>query len=208
MQALLPMSSCAMQRIRRLTHAFDSMVVRFCITVLAVIVATVAGTGSAHSSTGHRFFIEETEARAPLGDILDAAATTGQFTHFLAAVGAAGFEETLRGEGPFTVFAPTDEAFRQLGDREYARLMRPINRDELLTLLAYHVVAEDLTTQNLSGRQLRVETVSGFDLAIDARDGLRINDHLAVIQDIEASNGTIHGVNTVLRPPALVAAAE
>jgi uncharacterized surface protein with fasciclin (FAS1) repeats len=138
--------------------------------------------------------------------VIDVAAATGQFTQFLAAVEAAGYEETLRGEGPFTLFAPTDEAFRQMNQRELRRLMDPRNRDELLALLAYHVVPERVTTENMRGRIVRAEASNGYRVTIDARDGLRVNDHLVVMQDVNATNGVIQGINTVLERPVLVAA--
>ncbi len=176
----------------------------FSVLKLALVgLALALGVGPAAGQTGDRFFVEESDA--PIGDVLDAAAAAGQFDYFLAAVRTAGLESVLRAEGPITVFAPTDEAFRQLGEREIARLMRPANRRELSAVLTYHVVAAELTAEDLAGRQVRVEAANGFDLTIDARDGLRINDHLAVLQDVPGANGTLHGVNTVLRPPILVA---
>jgi uncharacterized surface protein with fasciclin (FAS1) repeats len=149
--------------------------------------------------------IAETETPDPQGDVLDVAAATGQFTRFLAAVEAAGYEDTLRGEGPFTVFAPTDEAFRQMDQREVDRLMQPQNREELLALLAYHVVPERLTTQSAAGGVRRHEASSGYNVTLDGRDGLRVNDQLVVMPDVEASNGVIQGINTILAPPVLIA---
>lgn len=138
------------------------------------------------------------------GDVLDVAAAAGQFETFLQAVQAAGYEETLRGEGPFTIFAPTDEAFAQMDPAELERLMQPQQRDELLALLAYHVVPERVTRDGVHGI-VSAEAASGFRVQLDGRDGLRINDHLVVAPDIEASNGVIQGVNAVLAPPTLVA---
>jgi uncharacterized surface protein with fasciclin (FAS1) repeats len=172
-------------------------------TTLAALVLAIAPAANAH--TGERFMIVETTTPNPAGDVIDVAAATGQFTRFLAAVEAAGYEETLRGEGPFTLFAPTDEAFRRMNQREWRRLMDPRNRDELLALLAYHVVSERVTTENMRGRVVRVEASNGYRLTIDGRDGLRVNDHLVAMQDIDASNGVIQGINTVLERPVLVA---
>lgn len=157
------------------------------------------------AQSGERFVIAETNTPDPQGDVLDVAAATGQFTQFLAAVEAAGFEETLRGEGPFTIFAPTDAAFRDMDQREVRRLMDPRNHEELLALLAYHVVPERVTTETVGGQVVRPEAASGHRVQIDGRDGLRINDQLVAMQDIEASNGVIQGINTVLAPPVLVA---
>jgi uncharacterized surface protein with fasciclin (FAS1) repeats len=161
------------------------------------------------AQTGDRFFIAQSaqETPDPQGDVLDVAAATGQFTRFLAAVEAAGYEETLRGEGPFTIFAPTDEAFRQMNQREVDRLMQPRNREELLAILAYHVVPERVTSESVRGAQRPMEASSGYRVQIDGRDGLRVNEQLVVMPDIEASNGVIQGINSVLSPPVLVASA-
>jgi uncharacterized surface protein with fasciclin (FAS1) repeats len=171
----------------------------------ALIAVLITFASPVLAQTGDRFLTAETMTPDPQGDVIDVAAATGQFTQFLAAVEAAGYEETLRGEGPFTIFAPTDEAFRQMDQREVRRLMDPRNHDELLALLAYHVVPERVTTENVSGRVVRPEASSGHRVEIDGRDGLRVNDQLVVMQDIDASNGVIQGINTVLAPPVLVA---
>jgi len=156
-------------------------------------------------SVGDRFFIAETVVPNPSGDVLEVAAATGQFTRFLAAVEAAGYSDTLRGEGPFTIFAPTDEAFRQMNQREVERLMQPAQHEELLALLAYHVVPQRVTRQSVGARITRMEAASGYRVTLDGRDGLRVNDQLVAMPDIEASNGVIQGINTVLAPPVLVA---
>ena len=163
---------------------------------------------AAIAQTADRFFIAEVQTPNPDGDVIDVAAATGQFTHFLAAVEAAGYEETLRGEGPFTIFAPTDDAFRHMDQAELDRLMQPQNRDELVALLAYHVVPERVTSESVGARTARPESASGYRVTLDGRDGLRINDELVVMPDISASNGVIQGVNRVLSPPVLVAEAS
>ncbi len=173
--------------------------------VRAMLLALTLSVAPAMAHTGERFLIAEVVDPNPQGDVLEVAAAAGQFTHFLEAVEAAGYAETLRGEGPFTVFAPTDDAFRRLGDQEFQRLMQPRNRDELLALLAYHVVPERVTSEDVGARVSRVEASSGYRVTLDGRDGLRINDQLVVMPDIEASNGVIQGVNAVLAPPTMVA---
>lgn len=161
------------------------------------------------AQTGDRFFVaQQSDAQQTpdaQGDVLDVAAATGQFTRFLAAVEAAGYEETLRGEGPFTIFAPTDDAFREMSQSELDRLMQPRNRDELLAILAYHVVPERVTSASVEGAQRPMEASSGYRVQIDGRDGMRVNEQLVVMPDIEASNGVIQGINSVLSPPVLVA---
>ncbi|MEJ0060054.1 MAG: fasciclin domain-containing protein [Terricaulis sp.] len=163
---------------------------------------------AAAPASAEPFLVEVAQNVAPQadGDILDVAAASGQFQTFLAAVQAAGYEETLRGEGPFTVFAPTDAAFEDMGEAEVDRLMQPAAHEELLALLAYHVVPDRVTSAGVEGQVARPEAASGYRLEIDGRTGLRVNDELVVLPDIEASNGVIQGINAVLAPPVLVAA--
>lgn len=178
---------------------------RVCAMALVVLLAPPA-----IAQTGDRFFVAVSDSQQtpnPQGDVLDVAAASGQFTLFLQAVEAAGYEETLRGEGPFTIFAPTDDAFRQMDQRELDRLMQPRNREELLAILAYHVVPERVTSESASGAARTMEAASGYRVEVDGTDGLRVNDQLVVMPDIEASNGVIQGVNGVLTPPVLVASA-
>lgn len=173
-----------------------------------IAAACLIAPQAAIAQNADRFLIAETQTPNPEGDVLDVAAATGQFTRFLAAVEAAGYEETLRGEGPFTIFAPTDDAFRQMDQAEVERLMQPQNRDELVALLAYHVVPERVTTESVGARTARPESANGYRVTLHGRNGLRINDELVVMPDITASNGVIQGVNRVLSPPVLVAEAN
>ncbi len=171
----------------------------------ALLAACLLAPQAALAQNADRFLVADVQTPNPDGDVLDVAAATGQFTRFLAAVEAAGYEETLRGEGPFTIFAPTDDAFRRMDQAEVDRLMRPQNRDELLALLSYHVVAEQVTSESVAGRNVRPESANGYRLTVDGRDGLRVNDELVVMPDVTASNGVIQGINSVLSPPVLVA---
>lgn len=139
------------------------------------------------------------------GNVLEVAAATGQFQTFLRAVEAAGFQETLAGEGPFTIFAPTDAAFESMGEAQVERLLDPRQHEELLALLAYHVVPQRVTSESVHGQVVREETSGGYRVQIDGRDGLRVNDQLVVAPDINASNGVIQGINSVLAPPVMVA---
>jgi len=173
-------------------------------TLLGGAIALIAMP--AFAQTAVRFPIAE-QSPNPEGDLLEVAAATGQFSQFLAAVEAAGYQETLRGPGPFTIFAPTDDAFRAMDQTEVHRLLQPRAHDELLAMLAYHVVPGRLTTENMHGRVARSEASSGYRLTVDGRDGLRVNDHLVVMPDIDASNGVIQGINSVLSPPVMVASA-
>lgn len=128
------------------------------------------------------------------------AKTAGQFTTLLAAVDAAGLTETLLGRGPFTLFAPTDDAFARLPAGTVQELLKPENREKLRLVLTYHVVAGRVTAsqaRNVSS----TNTVAGQDLRISQRnDDLRINDATVRIADIPASNGIIHVIDRVLIP--------
>ena len=177
-------------------------------TRAALLALFLTAAPVALAQTGERFLIAATNTPDPDGDVIDVAAATGQFTYFLEAVEQTGYEETLRGEGPFTIFAPTDEAFRSMSERERERLFSPENRDELLALLAFHVVDERVTSDSASGRLAREEASDGHMLTIDGRDGLRVNDELVVMPDITATNGVIQGINTVLSQPVMVASLD
>lgn len=135
-------------------------------------------------------------------DIVDTALAAGQFQTLAAALGAAGLVETLKGDGPFTVFAPTDEAFRALPEGTVARLLRSENRAELTRILTYHVLPGRIEAQDLVGRQIRPQTVAGPRLDIDARQGVSVNQARVVQADVETSNGMIHVIDRVLLPPA------
>ncbi len=133
-------------------------------------------------------------------DIVDTAVSAGMFKTLVAAVQAAGLVDTLKGDGPFTVFAPTDEAFAKLPAGTVDNLLKPENKDMLVKILTYHVVpgnalAADVVKQN------SWKTVQGQDLMIKARDGkVMINKSNVVKTDIAASNGTIHVIDSVLMP--------
>ncbi len=128
------------------------------------------------------------------------ARTAGQFGTLLAAVDAAGLTETLLGRGPFTLFAPTDEAFNRLPNGTVKDLLKPENREKLRTILKYHVIAGRVTAAQASAVR-SAETVAGQSVRISANgDDLRINDATVRIADIPASNGIIHVIDRVLIP--------
>jgi uncharacterized surface protein with fasciclin (FAS1) repeats len=138
---------------------------------------------------------------AQAADIVDTAASAGQFETLVAAVQAAGLVETLKGEGPFTVFAPTDEAFAKLPEGTVDNLLKPENKDQLVEILTYHVVPGKTMSSDIAGQELEVETVQGETIAIDAANGaVMINDAQVVQADIETDNGVIHVIDTVIMP--------
>ena len=129
------------------------------------------------------------------------AKTAGQFTTLLAAVDAAGLTPTLVGRGPFTLFAPTDEAFKRLPNGTVAELLKPENLEKLRTILSYHVIAGRVTAAQARGVR-SAETVANLEVRItDVNGELRINDATVRIADIPASNGIIHVIDRVLLPP-------
>lgn len=134
-------------------------------------------------------------------DIVDTAIAADGFETLVAAVQAAELVDTLKGEGPFTVFAPTDEAFAALPEGTVENLLLPENRDQLVAVLTYHVVPGKVMSADLAGQQVSPETVQGQTLAIDATgSAVMVNTATVVQADIEASNGVIHVIDTVLIP--------
>ncbi len=132
-------------------------------------------------------------------DIVDTAVEAGSFKTLVAAVKAAGLVETLKGKGPFTVFAPTDEAFEKLPSGTVETLLKPENKDKLVAILTYHVVAGDVKAADVV-KIKSAKTVQGQTVAIDAADGVKINDANVVKADIDCGNGVIHVIDAVLIP--------
>jgi uncharacterized surface protein with fasciclin (FAS1) repeats len=133
-------------------------------------------------------------------DIVDTAIAAGQFGTLVAAIQAAGLVDTLKGEGPFTVFAPTDEAFAALPEGTVENLLMPENKDQLIAVLTYHVIPGAVMSGDISGKKLEVATVQGSDLSIDATMGVKVDNATVVSADIETSNGVIHVIDNVLLP--------
>ncbi|MDA1071958.1 MAG: fasciclin domain-containing protein [Proteobacteria bacterium] len=134
------------------------------------------------------------------GDIVEVAAADGRFTTLVAAIEAAGLVETLQGEGPFTVFAPTDEAFAALPEGTVEDLLKPENRDTLVAVLTYHVVPGKVMSSDIAGQEMEVATVQGSTVEIDAMDGVMVDGAHVIIADVDASNGVIHVIDAVIMP--------
>jgi uncharacterized surface protein with fasciclin (FAS1) repeats len=134
-------------------------------------------------------------------DIVDTAVGAGSFTTLVAAVQAAGLVETLKGEGPFTVFAPTDDAFAALPAGTVESLLLPENKDTLIAILTYHVVAGKVMSTDLSDGMMAA-TVEGSEITVDLSSGVMIDGANVVSADIEASNGVIHVIDAVILPPS------
>ena len=133
-------------------------------------------------------------------DIVDTAVGAGSFTTLVAAVEAAGLVETLKGEGPFTVFAPTDAAFAALPAGTVEDLLKPENKDQLTAILTYHVVPGKVMSTDLS-EGLTAATVQGANVTITLEGGAKVNGAAISTADIEATNGVIHVIDAVILPP-------
>ena len=133
-------------------------------------------------------------------DIVDTAVAAGDFSTLAAALTAGGLIDTLKSDGPFTVFAPTDEAFAKLPAGTVENLLKPENKDQLVSILTYHVVPGKVKAADVV-KLSSAETANGSDVSIRVSDGtVYVNDARVVATDIGASNGVIHVVDTVILP--------
>jgi uncharacterized surface protein with fasciclin (FAS1) repeats len=133
-------------------------------------------------------------------DIVDTAVAAGKFNTLVAAVKAAGLVETLKGKGPYTVFAPTDEAFEKLPKGTVESLLKPENKKKLAAILTYHVVAGKVTADDVVGLK-SAKTVQGSSAKVTVNgDKVKIDDANVVKTDIMTSNGVIHVIDAVLMP--------
>ncbi len=133
-------------------------------------------------------------------DIVDTAISAGQFGTLVAAVQAADLVDVLKGNGPFTVFAPTDEAFAALPAGTVDNLLKPENKDKLAAILTYHVVPGKIMSADIAGKTAEVATVQGSNLSVNAMNGVMVDNATVVAADIEADNGVIHVINQVVLP--------
>ena len=138
-------------------------------------------------------------AESHVKDIVDTAVGAGTFTTLAAALTAAGLVETLKGEGPFTVFAPTDDAFAALPAGTVEDLLKPENKDKLTAILTYHVVPGKVMSTDLTNG-MKAATVNGAEVTIMTEGGVMVNDAKVTTADIEASNGVIHVIDKVIMP--------
>ncbi|MFQ6546678.1 fasciclin domain-containing protein [Aestuariibius sp. 2305UL40-4] len=152
---------------------------------LIALAATTALATTAFATTGEK-------------DIVDTAVEAGNFTTLATALEAAGLVETLKGEGPFTVFAPTDEAFAALPEGTLEQLLA--NPDQLAAILTYHVVAGSVESTQLEDG-MTPTTVNGATVEIDLDSGVMVNQATVTSADIMASNGVIHVIDQVILPP-------
>lgn len=162
-------------------------------SVLAVLALGVPASAQQMSASGYGDYEE---------DIVGTAVAAGSFQTLVAAVKAAGLVETLKGEGPFTVFAPTDEAFAKLPAGTVESLLKPENRDKLVAILTYHVVPGRLMASDVVGSEY-LTTVQGQKIKVSMKDGkAMVNDAVILKTDIGTSNGVIHVIDSVILPKA------
>ena len=156
--------------------------------VLFFVVSLFTGLTSIGHAGGH------------LPDLVETAVKGGKFKTLVTAVEAAGLVETLKGKGPFTVFAPTDEAFAKIDSSTLADLLKPENKDKLAAILTYLVVAGKVMSSDIKG-DMEAPTVNGKTLSIKLNYGkVMINDATVVVPDVNADNGVIHIIDKVLLP--------
>lgn len=138
-------------------------------------------------------------ALAQDADIVDTAIEAGTFGTLVAAVGAAGLVDVLKGDGPFTVFAPTDDAFAALPAGTVEDLLKPENKDQLIAVLTYHVIPGKVMSTDLVD-DMMAATVQGSSVTIDLDNGVMVDGANVVAADIEATNGVIHVIDAVILP--------
>lgn len=181
------------------------------LAAVALVGALAACSGDDESSSTSAMPVEAAASASSAMDdmgmtVTDIVATNSDFSTLLAAVQAADLGDTLAGEGPYTVFAPTDDAFAALPGGTLAKLLKPANREQLAAILTYHVVAGEVMAADVMPGD--VTTVNGADITISIEDGDVLitdgqgNQAMVTTTDITASNGVIHVIDAVLLPPA------
>ena len=133
-------------------------------------------------------------------DIVDTVVAAGSFSTLVAAVQAAGLVDALKGDGPFTVFAPTDEAFAALPEGTVETLLKPENKEQLVNILTYHVLSGKVMSGDIAGKTIDAKMLNGSTAKVDATMGVKIDGANVVSADIETSNGVIHVIDAVILP--------
>lgn len=138
--------------------------------------------------------------QAYAADVVDTAVAAGNFKTLVAAVQAAGLVDTLKGAGPFTVFAPTDEAFAKLPAGTVDDLLKPENKDKLVAILTYHVVPGKVMAADVAGKETKAKSVQGSEITVNGTNGVMVDGAKVVQADIAADNGVIHVIDAVIMP--------
>lgn len=173
-----------MKKASKLSHAATAI----------LLSAGILSVAACSTTTGHH-----TSSELQV-DIVDTAIQAGSFNTLVAAVQAAGLEETLRGDGPFTVFAPTDEAFGKLPEGTVEILLKPENKEKLVSILTYHVIPGAVESTAVIGQKLEVDTVQGSSVSVDGSNGVKVDGANVIKADIKTSNGIIHVIDAVIMP--------
>jgi len=140
-------------------------------------------------------------------DVVETANNAGHFRLFLQALEAAGLTETLKETGPYTILAPVDDAFIKMPQTKLHDLFKAENRESLQSLLRNHIIAEELFSRDLKRRD-EMRSMKGEELRIESRAGLWVNEAQVITPDLKASNGVLHGIDTVLMPQTQAVAAR
>jgi uncharacterized surface protein with fasciclin (FAS1) repeats len=177
------------------------MKIKLAVTGAAIAALALAGCSSDSDDDTEASPSPTAEETMEAGTIVEVASGNEDFETLVAAVDAAGLVDTLNGEGPFTVFAPTDEAFEAVGQETLDLLLLPSNQEALTSILTYHVVPDEVTSDEVASGE--VPTVNGAPLTIVVEDDgtVMVNDATVTAVDVMASNGVIHVIDTVLLPP-------
>jgi len=133
-------------------------------------------------------------------DIVDTAVAAGTFKTLVAAVTAAGLGETLKGAGPYTVFAPSDDAFAKLPAGTVGELVKPENKEKLTKILLLHVLSGKVMAADVTGKTMMPKSVGGEELHVDGTHGVTVSGAKVTAADIECTNGVIHVIDTVIMP--------
>ena len=133
-------------------------------------------------------------------DIVDTAVKAGSFNTLVAALKAAGLVDALKGDGPFTVFAPTDDAFAALPAGTVDNLLKPENKDDLVNILTYHVLPGKVMSSDIAGKSVEVKMLNGSMAKVNATSGVMVENAKVVTADIKATNGVIHVIDAVIIP--------
>ena len=133
------------------------------------------------------------------GDIVDVAASNKSFKTLVAAVKAADLVDTLKSDGPFTVFAPTDEAFAKLPEGTLESLLKPENKEQLVSILTYHVVPSKVMAKDVKSGMVKTASGSSFKMKV-SKKGVHVDNAKVVATDVMADNGVIHVIDTVIIP--------
>lgn len=168
---------------------------------IGLLFTFACGASTTEETMTEEAVVEEVAVEEAPKDIVGLAVDTDILSTLVAAVQAGDLVSTLQGDGPFTVFAPTNEAFAALPEGTLESLLKPENKDQLVAILTYHVVAGKVMSTDLSDG-MKAATVNGAEVTITTADGAKVNGANVVMADVEASNGVVHVIDTVLLPPA------